>query len=137
MGSDREIDNLILYDGICKFCNRSVNFILKHESQAELIFTPLQSNFGQSILKEYNLPLDYTDSLLFVSKGEIYSHAQAGLKIASFLKIPWRWLIVFEVLPSIFTDFIYRFIAKHRYKLMGQAETCLLPPSEARDRFLE
>ena len=64
MGSDREIDHLILYDGICKFCNRSINFILKHERQAELIFTPLQSNLGQSILKKHNLPLDYTESLL-------------------------------------------------------------------------
>lgn len=137
MGADREIDNLILYDGICKFCNRSINFILAHESQTELTFAPLQSRLGQSILKDFNLPLDYTESLLFLSKGEINFHAQAAFKIAEFLKTPWRWLAYFKWLPSFITNFFYRIIAKHRYRLMGQADACMLPPPEARDRFLE
>ncbi|WP_420581192.1 thiol-disulfide oxidoreductase DCC family protein [Reichenbachiella sp.] len=137
MGADREIDHLILYDGICKFCNRSINFILEHESQAELTFAPLQSQLGQSILKDFNLPLDYTESLLFLSKGEINSHAQAAFKIAGFLRAPWRWIRIFKLLPTFISNFFYSIIAKHRYRLMGQADACMLPPPEARDRFLE
>lgn len=137
MGTNRKIDYLILYDGVCKFCNRSINFILSHERNAKLTFTPLQSELGQSILRDYNLPLDYTDSLLFMSKGQMSSHAQAAFKIAQFLKAPWRWLSILSVLPISFTNFFYKLIAKHRYKLMGQADACILPTPATRDRFLE
>lgn len=137
MGSDREIEHLILYDGICKFCNRSVNFILSHERSAELSFAPLQSNLGQSILKKHSLPLDYTDSLLFVSQDQLFSHAEAAFKIAQFLKVPWCWFSIFGVLPSFVTNFFYHLIAKHRFKLMGQADTCILPAPTTQDRFLE
>lgn len=137
MGANREIDHLILYDGVCKFCNRSINFILSRERNTKLTFAPLQSKLGQSILLDYKLPIDYTDSLLYVSKGQMSSHAEAAFKIAQFLKAPWRWLSFLSVLPMFITNFFYKLIAKHRYKLMGQADACILPTPATRDRFLE
>ncbi|SMD38666.1 Predicted thiol-disulfide oxidoreductase YuxK, DCC family [Reichenbachiella faecimaris] len=137
MGADSEIDNLVLYDGVCTFCNSSVNFILDHERHAQLHFTPLQSVKGQAILKQFDLPLDYTDSLLFLNKGALYSQARAAFRIAGFLEIPWNWISVFRFLPPFITNFFYRLVAKHRYKLMGQADACILPSPGVRNRFLE
>lgn len=137
MGSDSEINNLVLYDGVCMFCNSSINFILDHEKNQKLTFAPLQSDLGQNLLKEFDFPLNYTDSLLFVSNDKISSHSTAAFKIAGYLKSPWQWISLFGILPSFLTDFFYNLIAKHRYRIMGKADACLLPTPATRARFLE
>ncbi|MEP2024600.1 MAG: DCC1-like thiol-disulfide oxidoreductase family protein [Reichenbachiella sp.] len=137
MGTNSEIAHLVLYDGVCTFCNSSVNFILDHERNASLHFTPLQSEKGQAILEQYSLPLNYTDSLLYVNNGELSTHAMAAFRIARYLKTPWNWISIFRVFPSFLTNFFYNLVAKHRYKLMGQADTCILPSPDVKDRFLE
>lgn len=138
MGPNNQVNNLVLYDGVCRFCNNSVNFILKHERAHELLFAPLQSTLGQSVLKRFDLPENYTNSLLFLSNDKLYDYSKAAFKVAGFLKSPWRWLSAFGVvLPSFFTDFFYRLIAKHRYKLMGKSEACIVPSPDIKNRFLE
>ncbi|MEO9966488.1 MAG: DCC1-like thiol-disulfide oxidoreductase family protein [Reichenbachiella sp.] len=137
MGSDREVNHLILYDGVCRFCNHSVNFILDHERNEKLRFTALQSELGKSILLKYNLPEDYTESLLYLENNNLYSHSKAAFKISNFLKMPWRIVVVFSLLPSILTDWGYNKIAKHRYALMGTTDACMIPGPESKSRFLE
>jgi len=137
MDPNSEVKNLVLYDGICKFCNSSIHFILEHEKGKELSFTPLQSELGQSLLKKHDLPRDYTDSLLLVSDNELSSHSSAAFKISKFLKAPWRWISIFGILPSFITDFFYNLIAQHRYRLMGQSDACMVPTPETKSRFLE
>lgn len=137
MGSDYKVDHLVLYDGVCRFCNNSVTFILNHEKEAKLYFAPLQSDLGQSILKESGLPADYNDSLIFVSRDKVFSHAGAALRITRYLKFPWSLLSVFRVLPLLITNFFYNLVAKHRYMFMGKAEACIVPTPENKHRFLE
>lgn len=137
MGANTEIKNLVLYDGVCKFCNSSVNFILEHERAEELSFTPLQSDLGQSLLQKFKLPTSYTDSLLFVSEGQLLSHSKAAFKISGFLKRPWSLISIFGLFPSFITDFFYNLVAKHRYRLMGQSDACMIPTPATKDRFLE
>lgn len=137
MGPNHKVDQLVLYDGVCRFCNNSVNFILSHEKGAKLFFAPLQSTLGQSILKENGLPPDYNDSLLFVSREQIYSHADAALRLAGYLKFPWSLLSIFRILPSFLTNPGYNLVAKHRYLLMGKSEVCIVPTPKNKYRFLE
>ncbi|UXX78068.1 DCC1-like thiol-disulfide oxidoreductase family protein [Reichenbachiella carrageenanivorans] len=137
MDTNTQINPLVLYDGVCTFCNSSVNFILDHERNSSLHFAPLQSETGQAILKAHNLPLDYTDSLLYAVNGQLSTHAKAAFKIATYLKSPWRWVAGFGILPPFITNFFYNLVAKHRYKLMGQADACILPSPAVRGRFLD
>ena len=137
MGSDREVNNLVLYDGVCTFCNSSVNFILDQEESKKLNFTPLQSELGKSILQRYNLPSGYVDSILFLQDNKLYSHSQAVFEISKFLKWPWSWVSIFSVFPKYISDLIYRFVAKHRYKILGKKEVCIVPEASDKSRFFE
>ncbi|MGL1885333.1 MAG: DCC1-like thiol-disulfide oxidoreductase family protein [Reichenbachiella sp.] len=140
MGNIREIeelDNLVLYDGVCKFCNGSVNFVLDHEKNEELKFTPLQSEIGISVLEQYGFPVDYTDSILFLSGGELLAKSKAAFHISKYMKMPYGSMQVLNVFPAILTDFFYDIIAKNRYKWFGKTDVCMLPPRNHKVRFLE
>lgn len=126
-----------MYDGVCKFCNASVNFILKNEKQPILQFTPLQSSLGGRILKQANLPADYTKSILFVKNGKVLKSSTAAFRIAVFLQNPYQWITFFSFLPTFLTDFIYQLIADNRYKIWGREDACILPTAEYKTRFLD
>jgi len=131
------LDDVILYDGICKFCNSSVNFILEHERSDSLKFISLQSFLGRLILDRYGFPEDYTDSILFLRGGKLSSKSRAVLRISKFLKMPWSIASAFLVLPSFILDPIYALVAKNRYNWFGKLDACILPPSNHKLRFLE
>lgn len=140
MGSDSQINadqNIVLYDGVCNFCNSSVNFIIKNERQSELMFASLQSDFGQNLLRKYNEQTDDFESIIFISDAGVSKKSEAAFKIAGFLKPPWRWLGVFNVLPTFITDFFYSIVAKNRYAVFGKTETCSIPTPALRSRFLD
>ena len=140
MGSDSQINtiqNIVLYDGVCNFCNSSVNFIISHERQSELMFASLQSDFGQSLLRKHNEETDDFESIIFIGDSGVSKKSEAAFKIASFLKPPWRWLGIFHVLPTFVTDFFYGIIAKNRYAIFGKTDTCTIPTPALKSRFLD
>ncbi|UXP31029.1 DCC1-like thiol-disulfide oxidoreductase family protein [Reichenbachiella agarivorans] len=132
-----ELNDVLLYDGVCKFCNSSVSFVLEHEKNDQLKFTPLQSDLGVRILTHFGYPKDYTDGILFLSNGKLASKSRAALYISKFLKRPWSWLQVFWIVPLFISDFVYNIIARNRYKWFGMTDACMLPPRNHKERFLE
>ena len=133
----RKYTNLVVYDGVCKFCNASINFIVQHEADSDLKFTPLQSPLGQAILKMTNLPLDYSKSIIFVHDDGYYVKSRAAFYIARHLQKPWVYIRLFRFLPAFLTDVVYDLIARNRYKIWGKADSCILPTPAYRTRFLE
>jgi predicted DCC family thiol-disulfide oxidoreductase YuxK len=136
MGSNRQIDNIVLYDGVCQFCNASVNFILKYERQPELSFCSLQSEYGKEILKRFHLPIDYTDSLLLLSKDNLYSKSIAVFRIAGFLLFPFSSFQYFKFIPTFLTDSIYNLVARNRFLFLGKKDECPIPSEKLRNRFV-
>ena len=140
MGSDSQIStnqNIVLYDGVCNFCNSSVNFIISHERQSELMFASLQSDIGQNLLRKYNEQTDDFESIIFIGDSGVSKKSKAAFKIAGFLKPPWSWLAIFRILPSFVTDFFYGIIAKNRYAIFGKADSCNIPTPALKSRFLD
>jgi len=140
MGSDSQINanqKIVLYDGVCNFCNSSVNFIIRNERQSELMFASLQSDFGQNLLRKYNEKTDDFESIIFICDSGVSKKSKAAFKIAGFLKSPWRWLTVFSVLPTFITDYFYGIIAKNRYAIFGKTDTCSIPSPALKSRFLD
>lgn len=127
---------VVLFDGVCKFCNASVNFILDHNTQKHIRFATLQSSVGKIVLEKSGLPENYLDSLVLVSNGEVFVGAIAALKIASRLDVPWSFLKVFLFLPKWLINSVYTIIGRNRYKWFGREDTCSVPTPEIKDRFL-
>jgi len=133
-----EQKQLILFDGICNLCNSSVQYVIKHDSKDKFMFTALQSEVGQQIIKEYNIDTAKTDSiLLYTPEVGISSKSTAALKIAYHLGFPNNLLCVFFIIPPFVRNYVYDYIAKNRYKWYGKKESCMIPTPELKSKFLE
>jgi predicted DCC family thiol-disulfide oxidoreductase YuxK len=127
---------IILFDGVCNLCNKSVQFILKRDKDQKFLFASLQSLYGQKLLQKFNLPADNFNSFILYQDEKIYSCSTGALKMFSQLN-GWRWMKIFWVVPKFIRDAVYNLIAKNRYKWFGKKEECWLPTPELKARFLE
>jgi predicted DCC family thiol-disulfide oxidoreductase YuxK len=129
-------DSIILFDGVCNFCNSTVNFVLKQDKKNILLFAPLQSEAAQKILEQYQLSKSNFDSFVFVDGDKIYIKSSAALKVMGKLSWYWKWTQVFWIVPKPLRDWVYNFVSKNRYKWFGKKEQCMIPKQEVRKRFL-
>ena len=138
---------VVLFDGVCNFCDASVNFVIEHDGEGYFQFAPLQSGAGSRLASEHGLisktaetaPTDDLipiDSVILVENGKAYTHSTAALRIVRKLTGAWPVLYAFIVVPRPIRDFFYRLFAKYRYRLFGRKDQCMLPSPEVRARFL-
>lgn len=127
---------IVLFDGVCNFCNGSVNFMIAHDAAGYFKFTPMQSDAGQALIDKFGIDQTETDSIILVEDDKAYAYSTAALRIARKLDGLWRWLYVFRFVPAPIRDFFYRLFAKYRYRLFGKTDVCIIPTPEIRQRFL-
>jgi predicted DCC family thiol-disulfide oxidoreductase YuxK len=127
---------IILFDGVCNFCNSSINFIIDHDPEKHFKFAPLQSEVGQEILAQFNKNTKDFDSVILLKNNKLYQKSEAAIEITKHLSGAWKYLAVFGILPAFFLNFFYDIVAKNRYKIFGKTETCRMPTVELRERFL-
>jgi predicted DCC family thiol-disulfide oxidoreductase YuxK len=128
--------SIILFDGVCNFCNGAINFVLKQDKKRVFRFAPLQSQAGQKLLQQYGLTTKDFDSFVLIDDGKVYKKSAASLRVMN--KLPWYWkeAQVLRIIPIAFRDAIYDFVARNRYKWFGKKEQCMVPTAEIRSRFL-
>jgi len=128
---------LILFDGVCNFCNSAINFVIKKDKKALIQFAPLQSEKGRLYFRQYNLPAEEEmKSFVFIEDDKVYTRSTAALRVCRHLKGLWPLLFGFIIVPKFIRDGIYNFIAKNRYKWFGVRDQCMIPTPEVRKRFV-
>lgn len=127
---------IILFDGVCNFCESSVQFVLKRDKKGYFSFASLQSEVGQNLLEKYKIPKDKFESLVLIENDKAYLFSTGALRIARKLNGAWPLLYGFIVIPPFIRDFFYKLIANNRYKLFGKKEECMIPGQEWRSRFI-
>ncbi len=131
---------LVLFDGVCGLCDRTVRFLLRRDRHARLRFAPLQGETAARLLRELGIA-DDLQTLVFVRDAgtpdvRVDVRSTGVLEILRVVGGPWRWLAALRVLPPGLRDSVYDWVARHRYRWFGRFATCPLPPAETRDRFL-
>jgi predicted DCC family thiol-disulfide oxidoreductase YuxK len=127
---------VILFDGVCNFCNAAVNFTIKRDKQKKIRFAALQSGAGRQLIQQYGLPADDMRSFLFIENGKVYSRSTAALKVCRYLTGLWPLCYGLIIVPAFIRNGIYDWIAKNRYKWFGEKEECMIPTPEIKGRFL-
>ena len=127
---------IILFDGVCNFCNSAVNFTLKKNKKSNIMFAPMQSASGQKLLQQYNLPTDDMKSFIFIENWVVYKQSTGALKVCRHLSGLWPLCYGFIIVPKFIRDGIYNWIAKNRYKWFGIRKACMIPTPEVKARFL-
>ena len=127
---------ILFFDGVCSFCNGTVDFILRWERGPTLRFAPLQSDEARRILGPLGHDPSQLDSLLLWEDGHVYKFSTAALRLSRFLRAPLSWARWLVVVPAPVRDIVYRWVARNRYRWFGQTESCRMPTPQLRERFL-
>ena len=128
---------IILFDGVCNFCNRTVNTILKYDKQAYFQFVASQSSAAMGIMQAFNLDEKAISSVILIEQEKVFTKTDAVIQIANRLS---GWPSLFRLLkfiPKPMRDFAYDLIAKNRYALFGKKDNCMIPDASIRHRFLQ
>lgn len=127
---------IILFDGVCNLCNRAVDLVIRHDRRREFRFASLQSPLAQLRLRELGHAGNPLDSIVLIDGDRLSTESTAILRIAARLSWPWPLLSVFWLVPRPVRDWVYRVVAKHRYRWFGQRQQCRIPTAEEQALFL-
>jgi|TARA_B110000459_G_C16128024_1_gene281036 predicted DCC family thiol-disulfide oxidoreductase YuxK len=128
---------VVYYDGICGLCDFFVNLIVKIDSKGILKFSSLQGPSGQKLLNDLKFNTEELDTVIFRINDQVYTKSTAVFKIIKSIGGFWRVFLVFDLLPTSFSDFIYKKIAKNRYKLFGKLEQCDISKFNKPGQFID
>ena len=128
--------SVILFDGVCNFCNASINFLMDRDPDGRFVFGALQSEEGRAMLRDLDLADDYIDSIVLIEDGKAWTASDAVLQISRHMSGLWPALRWSRILPKSLRDAVYNWIATHRYTWFGKRESCRVPTPEERSRFL-
>lgn len=127
---------IVFYDGVCNLCNASVQFLIKRDIHKNLNYAHLQSDIAKDIMGSLNLAPEALESFILFERGKVYTHSSGVLRTLKYLRLPWGLLKILLIIPAPLRNLIYNKIARNRYQLFGQTETCMLPSEEIKRRFL-
>lgn len=138
--TDDRATPVLLYDGLCGICNRSVQAILRHDRHGTLRFAALDSDFARAVIERHP-DLQDIDSMVFIDNPgrpdeRVSVRSAAALQVASYLGGPFRVLLAARIIPAGLRDRFYDRFAAARYRFAGRHDTCPLPAPEVRARFL-
>jgi predicted DCC family thiol-disulfide oxidoreductase YuxK len=126
---------IILFDGTCAFCERSVRFIATRDN-GYFTFGASQNPEGQAVLARHGTTREAARSLILIEDGQIHLRSDAALRIAGHMTPPWKYARLLLVVPRPLRDLVYRFVAAIRYRIAGKSNACEIPPPEIRERLI-
>lgn len=127
---------IVLFDGVCNFCDGFVNFVIEKDKKNVFKFAPLQSESGKQLLEKYKIDPAVTDSVVMIENEKAYTHSSAGLRVMKNLGGIYALSYAFIIVPKFIRDFFYKLFAKYRYRLFGKKDACMIPTPEIRAKFL-
>lgn len=127
---------VILFDGVCNFCDASINFVIDRDPDRKFRYASLQSEAGERLLTKFGLDTTNYDSFVLVDGEKFYTKSSAALRVAKEMQGAWQLLYGFIIVPKFIRDAVYSLIAKNRYKWFGKKDECMLPSPEVRELFL-
>ena len=115
-------DPVVLFDGYCKLCNRTVQFLSRRDKNQVIQYISLQSPAGQAYLEQYHLPKQDFDSFVLIENEHSFERSSAGLRVLKYLSFPWPLLGYLRLVPQPLRDWGYKMIAHNRYRWFGRME---------------
>ena len=128
---------IVVFDGQCLLCNGWVRFLLRHDQRGVFRFAAIQGRTGQALLQQAGLQLEGLQTLLLVDGVKSWQHTAAIMRILHHLGWPWCAAWLGWLVPAVLRDALYRWVARHRYRIFGWSDRCMVPPPDVAARFLD
>lgn len=127
---------IIIFDGVCVFCNGVVNFIINRDPESIFAFSPMQSELAQSLIRKHHASKEILNTLMLIKNGRCYLRTDAILEIAKDLSGFWYLFNFFRIIPRSIRDHLYTLFARNRYYLFGRRNSCMVPTENVKKRFI-
>jgi predicted DCC family thiol-disulfide oxidoreductase YuxK len=131
---------ILLYDGLCGFCDGAVQFVLRRDRRAIMRFATLQGDFARGVVERHPW-LAEVDSLILVEGSgadeRVHVRSDGALRVARHLGGGWHVARILRLVPRPLRDVIYDGIARFRYRIFGRRDSCRIPSPEVRARFID
>ncbi|MGN8069386.1 thiol-disulfide oxidoreductase DCC family protein [Mucilaginibacter sp. SG564] len=129
--------DIILFDGVCNFCNSYINYVIAHDKADRFAFAPLQSYTAVRMAARFGIDFQELNSVVVIHGDEVYTEAAAVIHIIKKLSSIWLPLAYLaQLVPTSIGNRIYRSFAQKRYNLFGQSATCMVPTAQVKHKFL-
>lgn len=131
--------HLVLFDGVCGFCDSAIRWLLARDPAGKLAFAPLQGETAAALRRQHpEIPSELESLVLVESRpggSRVYLRSEAIWRICAQLAGPWRLLAWLRWLPPALRDLGYRHFVSRRYRWFGRLEACRVPEAAERARF--
>ncbi|WP_207784882.1 thiol-disulfide oxidoreductase DCC family protein [Flavobacterium difficile] len=128
---------IILFDGICNYCNDKINFVIRKDKNDVFRFVPLQSETGQKIIQYLGINPSIDSIILYEPGYAYFIKSEAVFRIIKDLSSSVKVLLLFTFIPTSIKNIFYDIIARNRYNWFGKKESCMIPTLELKSKFLE
>ena len=126
------MQKVIIFDGICGLCNKSIDILIRLDKNKIFKYTSLQGEYVKILGIDEEI-----DSIIFYDNSTLYYKSTAILKILRGLGGIWILSNIFYIIPKGVRDFIYDIIAKYRYDTFGKKESCRMPTEDEVALFID
>lgn len=133
----RALNNLIIFDGVCKLCAGTVNFVIRNEADPVFRFAPLQSETGARLMREHGVDPENADTFVVIADDRAYIKSDAAFRLLQHMRARWKILHVLRIFPRQLRDWAYDVVARHRYQWFGKFDECVAPTPELMERYID
>lgn len=127
---------IIVFDAMCVLCSANAAFVLRHDRAGRFRLASMQGETGAALYRRFGIDPANPESLIVVEGDRALQDSDAVLAIWAGLDRPWKALALFRIVPRWLREPVYRWVARHRYRLFGQRSTCWLPTAQQARRIL-
>lgn len=129
-------ERIVLFDAECILCSANAKLILKNDHREIFLLASMQGEVGARLFAENGLDPKDPSTILVIEGNRVRRDSDAVISIYENLIFPWSAMRIFRLVPAVLRDPVYRFIARNRYRIFGQRDTCWLPPEKYKSRVL-
>lgn len=137
MSRDATHHPIVLFDGVCNLCNRSVRHIIRNDPQGRFRMASLQSEVGRRLAAEHRLDASDMNTVVLIERGKVYTKSDAALGIMRRLRGASRFAWPLRFVPRAVRDAAYDLVSRNRYRWFGRRDECMVPGPGIQERFLD
>jgi len=128
-------ESIVFFDGVCNFCNSTINWLMARNTKGNLMFSSLQGNTAKRLLTD--AMVKDLSSIVYYRNGKCFVKSTAVLLIMRDMAWYGVLCLPFLIVPTLVRDTIYDWVARNRYRWFGKRDACRIPSPEERSRFLD
>ncbi|MBK6674023.1 MAG: thiol-disulfide oxidoreductase DCC family protein [Proteobacteria bacterium] len=123
-------DRVLVFDGYCHLCSGWARFLARHPVTPAFRLVAMQGEEGRALLGAHGIDPEDPSTFLVLDAGRVFRESDAVIHVVTALGHLWRVFEIARIIPRPCRDWMYRVLARNRYRWFGRRQVCYLPGSD-------